>query len=75
MPCIKCGKKWKLGQNGPCIYRSKEACQKAYRAYLAKKKQQKLGPASHTAGQEYDTDELAEKNLESVMEQEPAAGD
>jgi len=29
MPCKKCGKKWKWGENGECKYDSKEACEKA----------------------------------------------
>ena len=29
MPCKKCGKKWKWGENGECKYDSKDACEKA----------------------------------------------
>tara|TARA_R100001460_G_scaffold61638_1_gene101731 strand:- start:2310 stop:3041 length:732 start_codon:yes stop_codon:yes gene_type:complete len=29
MPCKKCGKKWKWGENGECKYDTKEACEKA----------------------------------------------
>ena len=36
MPCKKSGDKWKLG-SGPAMYTSKENCEKAYAAYLAKK--------------------------------------
>lgn len=37
MPVRKCPNgKWRIG-NGPCMYRSREAAEKAYRAYLAKK--------------------------------------
>lgn len=36
MPCVPCGKKWRLGK-GPCMYKSKEACEKAWAAYRAKK--------------------------------------
>lgn len=36
MPCIKCGNKYKIGEKGPCRFTSKEACQRAYKAYLAK---------------------------------------
>lgn len=29
MPCKKCGKKWKWGENGKCKYDSKDACENA----------------------------------------------
>lgn len=44
MPCIKCPKGlYRIG-SGPCRFKSKEACLKAYKAYLAKVSK-KLGPA------------------------------
>jgi len=37
MPVIKCNNgKWRIG-NGPCMYKTKKAANKAYIAYLAKK--------------------------------------
>lgn len=41
MPCYKCKNgKYRLG-NSDCVYDSKESCERAYRAYLAKKKEKK----------------------------------
>lgn len=37
MPCSSCsGGMWRLG-GGPCVFTSEAACQRAYKAYLAKK--------------------------------------
>ena len=36
MPVRKCGNKWRIG-SGKCMYKSKAAAERAYRAYLAKK--------------------------------------
>lgn len=37
MPCIKCSNnKWRLG-SGNCMYKSKAKCERAYKAYKAKK--------------------------------------
>jgi hypothetical protein len=36
MPVRKCGKKWRIG-SGKCMYKSKAAADRAYKAYLAKK--------------------------------------
>jgi hypothetical protein len=56
MPCKQCsGGKWRIGK-GPCKYTSKEKCQAAYKAYLAKVNQ-KLGPKSHTKGVDSAEDE------------------
>lgn len=36
MPCVKCSNgKWRLG-SGDCRYSSKEACERAYKAYRAR---------------------------------------
>jgi len=38
MPVSKCPNgKWRIG-NGPCMYRSKASAERAYKAYLAKKR-------------------------------------
>ncbi len=37
MPCVKCSNgKYRLG-SGPCMYKSKESCERAYAAYRATK--------------------------------------
>ena len=37
MPVIKCPNgKWRIG-NGKCMYKTKKAAERAYRAYLVKK--------------------------------------
>ena len=36
MPVYKCGTKYRIGK-GQCMYKSKAAAQRAYKAYLAKK--------------------------------------
>lgn len=40
MPVKKCGDKYKIG-SGKCMYKSKAAAERAYRAYLAKKNDKK----------------------------------
>lgn len=37
MPVIKCGNKWKIGNRGKCMYKSKAAADRAYKGYLGKK--------------------------------------
>jgi hypothetical protein len=37
VPVKKCGSKWKIG-SGKCMYKSKAAAERAYKAYLAKKR-------------------------------------
>ncbi len=42
MPVKKCSNgKYKIGENGKCMYDSKEKAEKAYKAYLAKKHSKK----------------------------------
>lgn len=49
MPCTKCSNgKYKLG-GGPCMYKSKESCERAYVAYRAKKHS---GPRKHHSAQD-----------------------
>lgn len=36
MPCIKCNGKYRLGSS-KCMYKSKSSCERAWRAYRAKK--------------------------------------
>ena len=37
MPCVKCKNgKWRLGSS-KCMYKTKASCEKAYKAYRAKK--------------------------------------
>jgi hypothetical protein len=41
MPVVKCSNgKWRIG-NGPCMYHTKAAAERAYRAYLAEKGKEK----------------------------------
>lgn len=41
MPCVKCKNgKYRMG-SGECMYGSKDACERAYQAYLAKKNDRK----------------------------------
>jgi len=41
MPCTQCPNgKWRLG-GSPCVFTSKASCERAYKAYLAKKKEKK----------------------------------
>lgn len=43
VPCRKIADgKWRLGQNGP-TYKSEEACQRGYKAYLWRKANEKKG--------------------------------
>lgn len=44
MPPIKCSNgKWKIGENGDCVFDTKELAKKAYVAYLIKKKKKQTG--------------------------------
>jgi len=52
MPVIKCSNgKWRIGK-GKCIYKTKKAAERAYRAYLAKSHADTKSDRSGASGEE-----------------------
>lgn len=66
MPVLKCSNdKWKIGEDGKCMYETKEKAEKAYKAYLAQKHTNELEELKKDIRKDIQELQYAQDNLVS----------